>query len=189
VPEECSTVPMFGGTHIERLVKSCPNVVTLQQVLPGLLFTIVVVAVFIVVIVRLVFRQSREAPLAKLIKDQPVTFSTSALVRIRSTDKAGGWGTLKGAGGARLLIRPGGLEVTVGLGDGFASGRFLRSSDASMWRDRVGWAGSPMGERESIRLGGFDGRTTRDWAITPREASLDEVWQALLDAGVTPIHS
>jgi hypothetical protein len=164
----------------------CPNLITICQVVTGLVFTIVVVAFFIVVIVRLAMRQSREAPLARAIKEQPVTFSTRAPVRIRGTDKGGGWGTLKGFGGARLLVRPDGLQVTVGLGDGFASGRFLRSSDASMWRDHGGWAGSSIGERESIRLRGFDGRSTRDWAITPRGASLDEVWQALLDAGVTP---
>ena len=157
--------------------------------LPGLILLVVVFAVFIVVIVRLVMRQRKEAPLTSMIESQPVMFSTPALVRIRSTDESGGWGTLEGPGGARLLIRPDGLEVTVGFGDGFASGRFLRSSDASMWRDHVGWAGLSIGERETIRLRGFDGRTTRDWAIAPRGTSLDEVWQALLDAGVTPTPS
>jgi hypothetical protein len=120
------------------------------------------------------------------ISHQPVLFDTGALVKIRAFGSDGfGWGTLKSPGGARLVIHGGGIEATIGVGDGLLAGNSMRSSDATMWRDRVGWGGTFIGKSDCIRLHGFDGRTTRDWAVTPRGTSIDEVWQALLAVGVT----
>ena len=94
---------------------------------------------------------------------------------------------MKSPAGARLVVHGGGIEVTIGRGDGLISGNVMRVSDATMWRDRVGCGGSFLGKRDCIRLQGFDGRVTRDWAVTPRGASNSEVWDALLAVGVTPV--
>lgn len=155
----------------------------------GLVFSVVVIALLLFVVGRLAWRQHREAPLAHSIEDEAIVFSTAALIRIRSSSKLDGtgWGTLKGPAGAQLVIHVNGLQATIGrTGDGLLSGNFMRSSDATMWREQIGWGGTSVGERDCIRLHGFDGHGTRDWAVTPRGASVDDVWKALLDAGVTP---
>jgi hypothetical protein len=153
----------------------------------GAWIAIVVVAGVAIAVVLLLRRQRQEQPLRDSITAQPVRFATSALVRIRASGAVGfGWRTFKGRGRARLVVHAGGIEATIGRGDRFISGNFMRASDATMWRDRMGWGGSFIGKRDCIRLQGFDGRTTADWAVTPRDTPLDEVWQALLAVGVTP---
>jgi hypothetical protein len=153
----------------------------------GAWIAIVVVVGVAIAVVLLLRRQRQEASLKEWITDQPVLFATRALVRIRASGADGfGWRTMKSRGRARLVVHGGGIEVTIGRGDGFISGNLMRVSDATMWRDRIGWGGSFIRKRDCIRLHGFNGRTTSDWAVTPRETSLDEVWQALLVVGVTP---
>jgi hypothetical protein len=153
----------------------------------GAWFAIVVFAGVAIAVVLLLRRQRQEASLKDWITDQPVQFSTMALVRIRASGAQGfGWRTLRSPRRTRLVVHEGGIEATIGRGDGFISGNFMRTSDATMWRDRVGWGGFSIGKRDCIRLHGFDGRTTTDWAVTPRGTSLDDVWQVLLTVGVTP---
>jgi hypothetical protein len=123
-------------------------------------------------------RRRQETPLRNWIAAQPVVFETRALVRIRASGLEGlGWGTLKSPLGARLIVHMGGIEATIGSANVLIAGHFMRASDATMWRDRFGM-------RECIRLHGFDGRGARDWAVTPRGSSIEEVWQALLGVGV-----
>ena len=80
----------------------------------------------------------------------------------------------------------GGIEATIGAGDGLFSGNVIRSSDATMWRDRAGWGGSSLARRDCIRLQGFNGHSTTEFLVTPRGASIEDVWQALLTVGVKP---
>jgi hypothetical protein len=160
---------------------------TLDGVSAGAWIGIFVVAGVAIGFVLLWRRQRQEASLKEWITDQPVLFTTRALVRIRASGAEGfGWRTVRSRGRARLVVHGGGIEVTIGRGDGFISGNSMRASDATMWRDRIGWGGSFIRKRDCVRLHGFNGRTTSDWAVTPRETSLDEVWQALLAVGVTP---
>jgi hypothetical protein len=113
----------------------------------------------------------QEAPLRTWIAGQPVVFETRALVRLRASWPEGlGWRTLARA---RLIVHTGGLEATIASAHVLAEGHFMRTSDATMWIDQFG-----------IRLHGFTGRGIRDWAVTPRGSSIEEVWQALLGAGV-----
>ena len=141
-------------------------------------FCVVVLAGLAVGIGFEVRARRQEAPLRSWIAGQPVVFETRALVRIRASWPEGlGWVTLKSPAGARLIVNAGGLEATIASAHVLAEGHFMRTSDATMWRDRFGM-------RDCIRLHGFTGRGTRDWAITPRGSSIEEVWQALLGVGV-----
>ena len=134
----------------------------------------------------LVIRRRREAPTRSWISGQPVLFSTTALVRIRASGAEGrGWRALKSRAGTRLVVHSGGLEAT-GTANGFSSGTQMLSEGTTMWRDQVGWDGSPVGKSDCIRLHGSDGVRIRDWAVTPKDASVDELWDALDEAGVTP---
>jgi hypothetical protein len=150
-------------------------------------FAIIVFALFAISVGSLLRRRRQETPLKELIRDQAVVLTTAALIRMRASGVEGfGWVTMKGPGGAQLVVHGGGIEATIGRADGLISGNFMRASDATMWRDRVGWGGTFIGERDCIRLHGFDSRRIRDWAVSPQGTSIDEVWQALLAVGVTP---
>jgi hypothetical protein len=153
----------------------------------GAWFSVVVLAVLVLAFTLQARRRRQEAPLRTWITGQPVVFETRALVRIRASGLDGsGWGTLKSPMGARLVVHVGGLEASIGSGNAFVAGNFMSTSDATMWRDQVGWAGTAIGRQERIRLHGFDGRRARDWAVIPRGCSIEEVWQALLGVGVKP---
>ena len=179
--------PVRATTTRIRRWREDPVGSTLFGMSAGAWIAIVVVAGVAIAVVLLLRRQRQEASLKEWIADQPVLFATRALVRIRASGAEGfGWRTLNSRGGARLVIHGGGIEVTIGRGDGFISGNLMRASDATMWRDRIGWGGSFVRKRDCIRLHGFNGRIASEWAVTPWEASLDEVWQALLAVGVTP---
>jgi hypothetical protein len=79
-----------------------------------------------------------------------------------------------------LIVHRGGLEASIGSANILISGDFMRASDAAMWRQGAG-------RRECVRLHGFDGRRAhRGWAVTPAASSIEQVWQALLSAGVKP---
>jgi hypothetical protein len=150
-------------------------------------FSVVVLALLALSFGLLARRKRQEAPLRDWIAEQPVVFETRALVRIRASGLEGsGWGTLKSPAGARLIVHMGGLEASIGSANVLVSGNFMRTSDATMCRDRVGWAGTAIGRQECIRLHGFDGRRARDWAVTPRGSSIEAVWQLLLGVGVKP---
>ena len=144
----------------------------------GAWFPVVVAAGLAVGIGFEVRARRQEAPLRSWIAGQPVVFETRALVRIQASWPEGsGWVTLKSPAGARLIVHTGGLEATIASAHVLAEGHFMRTSDATMWRDQFGM-------RECIRLHGFTGRGTRDWEVTPRGSSIEEVWQALLGVGV-----
>lgn len=180
----CATFPAFRGT---LALQHLGIFSTFRRMSGSTWFAVVVLAGLALAFGLLVRRRRQEAPLRDWIAEQPVVFETQALVRIRASGVEGsGWGTLKSPAGARLIVHMGGLEASIGSANVLASGNFMRTSDATMWRDRVGWAGTAIGRQECIRLHGFDGRRARDWAVTPRESSIEEVWQVLLGVGVKP---
>jgi hypothetical protein len=151
------------------------------------LFAVAVLTVIALAFGLQVRRRRQEAPLRDWIAGQPVVFETRALVRILASGLEGsGWVTLKNPARARLVVHMGGLEASIGSANVLVSGNFMRTSDATMWRDRLGWQGTALGRQECIRLHGFDGHRARDWAVTPRGSSIEEVWQALLGVGVKP---
>lgn len=148
----------------------------------GVWFTVVVLVGLALALGLQVRRRRQEAPLRDWIAEQPAVFETKALVRILASGLEGsGWGTLKSPAGARLIVHMGGLEASIGSANVLVSGNFMRTSDATMWRDR-------FRGRECIRLHGFDGRRARDWAVTPLGSSIEEVWQALLGVGVNTVN-
>ena len=62
----------------------------------------------------------------------------------------------------------------------------IQSEGATMWLDKVGWAGTPFDRKDCIHVAGRDQRGRRiELALSPRDG-LQEAWRALLDSGVTP---
>ena len=172
-PSLCGT---FRALRDNLALKEPGNVSTFRRMSGGEWFPVVVAAGLALSIGFEVRARRQEAPLRNWIAGQPVVFETRALVRILASGLEGsGWVTLKSPAGARLIVHTGGLEATIASAHVLAEGHFMRTSDATMWIDQF-----------CIRLHGFTGRGTRDWAVTPRGSSIEEVWQALLGVGVTP---
>src|SRR5262245_58134495 len=171
-PSLCGT---FRALRDNLALKEPGNVSTFRRRSGGEWFPVVVAAGLALSIGFEVRARRQEAPLRNWIAGQPVVFETRALVRIRASWPEGlGWRTLARA---RLIVHTGGLEATIASAHVLAEGHFMRTSDATMWIDQF-----------CIRLHGFTGRGTRDWAVTPRGSSIEEVWQALLGAGVNTSH-
>ena len=150
-------------------------------------FTVLWIVLFAVAILLMVKRQLRNRPLKSEILNDPVSYWTRALVRRRATGRGGaGWATFKGS--TQLIVRSHSVEVsmTSSLGNLLAPGSYLRSWGATMWIDETGWLGSSIGQRQCIRLSGEDANGKVDLAVAPY-GSMDDAWQALLGAGVSPI--
>ena len=132
-------------------------------------------------------RERRNEPLKAWVRGQPVTYETRAKVRLRAS--LGGWVAYKNSfGGVQLVVRTKGIEVSLrGVGGRLVPGveRFLSGGESTMAEDEIGWLGSPFLRRRCIRLSGRDRNSRVDLAISPK-GGIDEAWQALLDAGVTP---
>jgi hypothetical protein len=153
----------------------------------GFLFTMVVFAFMAVAIVLLVRRQRREAPTHDWVRDQPVLFEASAAILIHARGMEGsGWGALKGAGWPRLVVHLGGIEATIGPFDGLVSGNAMLTAGATMRRDRLPAFPIVAGNHDCISLMGNDGTGPREWKVSPRDTSIDELWEQLLAAGVSP---
>jgi hypothetical protein len=126
-------------------------------------------------------RSSEEASL----KDKPVLYSTKVFVRVRRPLR-GRWVAWhdKLGGGPQLVVREESLEVIAPQAMMLESRDILvPTSSATMWIDRVGWAGTPIGRRECIRLLGNLGRGKVELAISPAGGTSD-AWIALARAGV-----
>ena len=151
-------------------------------------FVIVVGALAVFVFTGNELRRRREAPTRELVHGQPVIFATRAAVLIRARGAEGGnWGVLKkGTGSPELVVHSGGLEVTIGAFDGLIGGNTMLIEGATMRRERLGAWPLVSGNRDCIRLCGNDGTGPREWKVSPRDTSIDEVWMQLVAAGVTP---
>jgi hypothetical protein len=90
-------------------------------------------------------------------------------------------------GGPVLVVRAGSFEVSAPQGMILESrDLIIQSSDATMWLDKVGWAGTPIDRKECIRVAGRDQKGRRvELALTPVDG-LQQAWQAFLNAGVIP---
>ena len=141
----------------------------------------------VVALAALAVRQRKESPTRDWVRQQPVLFKTSAAILIHARGMQGnGWGTLKGARWPQLVVHSGGLEATIGAFDGLVSGNTMLTEGASMRRERL-WAFPIVaGSRDCIKLMGNDGTGPREWKVSPRGTSIDELWAQLLAAGVAP---
>lgn len=153
----------------------------------GTLFLIVVPALFVVAFVSLRRRQRREAPTRDWVRQQPVLFRARAAILIHARGMEGnGWGSLHGAGWPQLVVHPGGIEATIGGFDGLVSGNTMLIEGATMRRDRLPAFPIVAGDHDCITLMGTDGTGPREWKVSPRDASIEELWSQLLAAGVVP---
>jgi len=153
---------------------------------------LIILLLFVVVVVlgvaNLQRRDARNKPIKQWVRSQPVTFSTRGLVRQRATGLNGcGWGTYKSPCGAQLLVRTGGIEVSLAppFDRLMSTGSFLAAQETEMWIDRVGWGGSAVGATECIRLSGRDRNGDVQLAIRPT-CPVEVAWQALIEAGARP---
>jgi hypothetical protein len=138
----------------------------------------------------LVIRQFRKNSPPSEGSGDRVIFSTKAHVRKRASRIIGmGWVTLGNTfGGPHLIVRTASVEISLPL----LSGRFtppgslLRAGEASMWIEEIQDPGSSAGKTKWIRLLGEDDEGKIELAVNP-ESSFDDTWQALLNAGVSPV--
>jgi hypothetical protein len=80
----------------------------------------------------------------------------------------------------------GGIEATIGAADSLVSGNTMLTEGATMRRERLPALPIVAGNHDCIRLMGNDGTGPREWKVSPRDTSIDELWAELLAAGVTP---
>ena len=153
----------------------------------GSLFLIVVVALMVIAVVALIRRQRREYLTRVWVQEQPVLFRTKAVILIHARGMQGsGWGTLKGVGSPELVVHVGGIEATIGAADSLVSGNTMLTEGATMRRERLPAFPIVSGDHDCIWLMGNDGIGPREWKVSPRDTSIDELWAQLLAAGVTP---
>ena len=80
-----------------------------------------------------------------------------------------------------LIVRRGSVEVSAPQGMLLESRCYVfRGPQATMSRDRIGWAGTPLFKKDCIRLK-LDSKA--QLAVTPR-GDIDEAWKQLARAGV-----
>jgi len=117
------------------------------------------------------------------VATEPELLSTSAFVRVRRPRNTWvNWNHRLG-GGPVLTIRPGSIELSAPQGTLLESRSIRLSSETStMQRAAVGWAGTPFGRRDCIRISGSDEQGNIEVAISP-EAGTEVTWQALTVAG------
>lgn len=85
------------------------------------------------------------------------------------------------------MVRAGSFEVAAPQGLRLESRDLVISSEgATMWLDKVGWAGTPLDRKDCIHVSGRDQRGRRvEVALSPQDG-LQVAWQALVDSGVSP---
>jgi len=153
----------------------------------GLVFLLVWGAGITVAIARLQLRRRRNHPLKAWVQGQPVTFSTKAKVRKRANGGVG-WVDFKSPSGVQLLIRDRGIEVSLAppMDRIISTAEFLRADETTISLDRIGWSGSPVARHDCIRLDGIDLNGRVELAVSPVTSSIQDAWNALLQAGSKP---
>ena len=118
--------------------------------------------------------------------ERPVTYSNVAFVRTRRPFNSWVSWNYKPPRRPKLSVRAGSFEVSASQGMLLEPRYFvIQASGATMWRDRVGWAGTPVNRKDCIRVAAHDKRGRRiEFALTPQDG-LENAWQALVDSGVT----
>ena len=129
-------------------------------------------------------RSRRTAELEQWARSQPVLYSTSVFVRSRKPGNTWVSWHHRPGGGAQLTIRRESVEVSAPQGMLLETRTIVfPASTATMKRDRVGWAGTPFGRKNCIRIHLPQRRRWIEIALTPEKA-IEEVWRALSEAGV-----
>ena len=137
-------------------------------------------------------RREESRALQEWVQSQPVMYTTKTFVRSRSERLGNNWANRytwvswnnRHSDVPRLVVRTRGIEVSAPQGMLLERRSFFFSAEAAtMWRDRIGWAGTPLGRRDCIRLR-FDDPI--ELALTP-DSGVEEAWQALVNAGVRPV--
>lgn len=132
-------------------------------------------------------RRRQVAP-ANSVEKRSVLYSGSTFVRTRRPFNT--WVSWNGhlGDGPVLTIRQGDLRVSAPRGDLLESRDLsVRPSDSVMRKARVGWAGTPFGRRDCIRVEGRDQHGRRlELALSPGDG-LQRAWEALLAAGVNSV--
>jgi hypothetical protein len=150
-------------------------------------FSIGVGVLILVAIGAQVLRQRREAPTRGWVRKQPVLFTASAAILVHARGLEGsGWAALKGAGWPQLVVHVGGIEATIGAFDRLVGGNTMLTEGAQMRLDRLPAFPLVGGSHDCIALTGNDGTGPREWKVSPRSTSIQELWAQLLAAGVIP---
>ena len=120
------------------------------------------------------------------VDDHTVIYSCRTFVRVRRPLNSWvSWNNRLG-GGPALVVRATSFEISAPQGMKLESRDLvIQSSGATMWFDKVGWAGTPFDRKECIHVAGRDQKGRVDLALSP-QGGLQEAWQALLDSGVSP---
>ena len=148
----------------------------MAPVTAGSWFAVVVLALMVVVFGSLVQRQRRGRATRKCSPATGALHGQSCHSRSRSGN-AGQWlGTLKGLGWPQLVVHVGGLEATIGAFDVLVSGTTMLTEGATMRRERLPNFPLVSGNHDGIRLMGKDGTGEREWLVSPRDTSIDELW-------------
>jgi len=147
---------------------------------------VLVVLVVVVTVWQLASIRSREKSnhaLAEWVHGQPESFSTRTFVREHFPWRWTNWSNSY-AGGPVLSVRGSGIQLLAGQGMVLESRNlYFDAAGSKMWRDSVGWGGTPIARKACIRLLSGEGRMRIDVALTP-EVGIEATWLALDEAGV-----
>lgn len=129
-------------------------------------------------------RTRRETEVVFWARKQPVVYETRGFVRTRRPAKTWVNWHYRLGGGPRLVVRQQSVEVSAPQGMMLESRTIVFPTEtATMWLDRVGWAGLPLGRKDCIRIHVPRGRLWIEVAITPDEG-IEAPWQSLQRVGV-----
>jgi hypothetical protein len=152
-----------------------------------IIFCTTVFVLMVAVVVRIRLRAARLEPIRARARIEPVTFS--CFVRARMSDGHGFVDMKTFGGGILLRVHPSVLEVVMAgmewAGRSMGSEVLLETKTSRMHRVKLGWAGTALGARPGILITGQDPGGRIQVAIHPG-THLEEAWEALVLAGVTP---
>ncbi len=152
----------------------------------GAALVVVVVAVTVWQLAGVTGRETSNHALAEWVLGQPESFTTRTFVREHFPWRWTSWSD-RYSGGPVLSVRGSGIQVLAGQGMVLESRRlYFDAAHSTMWRDSVGWGGTPIARKDCIRLLSGGGRRRIDLALTP-EAGIEVSWLALRQAGVTEV--
>lgn len=147
----------------------------------ALLVLVLVVTVW--QLARIKSREKANHSLAEWVHSQPESFSSRTFVREHFPWRWSGW-SKHYAGGPVLNIKGSGIQLLAAKGMMLESRNlYFDAARSKMWKDHVGWGGTPIAQKACIRLLSGEGRLRIDVALTP-DAGIEATWQALHLAGV-----